>query len=450
MVTGGPLAAKRSAALTGLRAAADSHSPFTIHCLCRYTFHLPLKLKPYVAEKSRKSVVLGVTGGIAAYKAAELTRELQRHGIDVQIVMTEAARGMVTPATFQALSGKPVYSDMWDAGIPDNMGHIELSRGKDAVVVAPATADFIAKVAAGLADDLLSTLCLARECPLIVAPAMNRQMWQNPATRRNIERLIRDGVAVLGPASGDQACGEVGMGRMLEAHEIAEAVAGFLSPRLLQGTRVLITAGPTFEPIDAVRAITNRSSGKMGYAVARAALDAGAKVSLISGPVSLAPPTGAGLTRVSTAAEMFEAVKRHAARTDIYIGVAAVADYRVDKPRRHKIKKTGRASMELTLVPNPDILAWMASRPRPPLCVGFAAESRNLDAYAEEKRRRKKVTLMVANLAQEAIGADDNEVTLLDDQGMHRLPRAPKDVVARQLVAHIAKLYGARRKKPKP
>ena len=399
-----------------------------------------------MSESSRKSVVLGVTGGIAAYKAAQLTRDLQRHGIDVQVVMTEAARGMVTPATFQALSGRPVYTDMWDASIPDNMAHIELSRGKDAIVVAPATADFIAKLASGLADDLLSTLCLARECPLIVAPAMNRQMWQHPATRRNIDRLLRDGVAILGPVSGDQACGEVGMGRMLEAHEIAESVAGFLAPRLLAGARVLITAGPTFEPIDAVRGITNRSSGKMGYAVARAALDAGAKVTLISGPVSLPVPAGAEVTRVGTAAEMFDAVKRNAARADVYIGVAAVGDYRVDKPNRHKIKKTGSGRLDLKLVPNPDILAWVAGRPKPPFCVGFAAESRNLDAYADEKRRRKKVPLMVANLAQQAIGADDNEVTLLDDKGAHKLPRAPKEVVARQLIAHIAKLYGARRK----
>ena len=394
-----------------------------------------------MAESSRKSVVLGITGGIAAYKSAQLTRDLQRHGIDVQVVMTEAARGMVTPATFQALSGKPVHSDMWDASIPDSMGHIELSRGKAAIVVAPATADFIAKIANGLADDLLSTMCLARECPLIVAPAMNRQMWQSPATRRNVERLLRDGVAILGPASGDQACGEVGMGRMLEAAEIAEAVAGFLQPKLLSGTRVLITAGPTFEPIDTVRGITNLSSGKMGYAVARAALDAGATVSMVSGPVNLPAPTGAEVTRVETAAEMFEAVKRNVARADIYIGVAAVADYRVDKPRRHKIKKANRDQLSLRLVPNPDILGWVAARPKPPFCVGFAAESRNLDAYAEEKRRRKKVPLMVANLAQQAIGADDNEVTLFDDKGSHKLPRASKDAVARQLIAHVVKLF---------
>jgi len=400
-----------------------------------------------MSESPGKSVVLGVTGGIAAYKAAQLTRELQRRGLAVQVVMTEAARGMVTPATFQALSGKPVYSDLWDASVPDNMAHIELSRGKDAVVIAPATADFIAKLANGLADDLLSALCLARECPLIVAPAMNRQMWENPATRRNVDRLLRDGVTVLGPASGDQACQEVGMGRMLEPTEIADAVSGQLAPKLLRGKRLLITAGPTFEPIDTVRGITNLSSGKMGYAVAQAALDAGASVELISGPVSLSAPAAAAVTRVTTAADMFDAVKRKAARADIYIGVAAVADYRVDNPRRHKIKKTERDQLSLKLVPNPDILAWVASRPKPPFCVGFAAESRNLDAYADQKRRRKKVPLMVANLAQEAIGADDNQVTLLDDSGTHRLPRAPKDVVARQLIAHVAKLYGMRSKR---
>jgi phosphopantothenoylcysteine decarboxylase/phosphopantothenate--cysteine ligase len=397
-----------------------------------------------VADIARKQVVLGVTGGIAAYKAAELTRELQRKGIDVQVVLTRAAASLVAPATFQALSGKPVFSDLWDPRIADSMGHIELSRGKDAIVVAPATADFIAKIANGLADDLLSTLCLARECPLLVAPAMNRQMWDNPATRRNVERLVRDGVTILGPASGDQACGETGLGRMLEPAEIAEAVVGQFSPKLLRGTRVLITAGPTFEPIDAVRGITNRSSGKMGYALVRAALDAGAKVNLISGPVSLPVPAGAEVAQVETAAQMFDAVKRQVARADIYIGVAAVADYHVDKPRAHKIKKTDERQLQLKLSPNPDILGWVANRSKPPFCVGFAAESRNLDAYAEAKRRRKKVHMMVANLVQDAIGSDENEVMILDDQGKHRLERAPKDVIARQLIAHIAPLYRAR------
>ncbi len=400
-----------------------------------------------MANISRKQIVLGITGGIAAYKAAELTRELQRKGFDVQVVMTRAAGSLVTPATFQALSGKPVFSDLWDPRIADNMGHIELSRGKEAIVVAPATADFLAKIANGLADDLLSTLCLARECPLLVAPAMNRQMWDNPATRRNVERLLRDGVNILGPGRGDQACGEVGLGRMLEPQEIAEAVVMQLSPKLLRGVQVLITAGPTFEPIDAVRGITNRSSGKMGYAVARAALDAGAKVSLITGPVTLPAPAGAEITHVETTAQMFDAVKRQAARANIYIGVAAVADYRVDKPRTHKIKKTDERQLQLRLVPNPDILAWVAGRPKPPFCVGFAAESRNLDAYADAKRRRKKVDMMVANLAQDAIGSDENEVTVLDDRGKHRFERAPKDAVARQLIAHIAQLYAKKKKR---
>jgi phosphopantothenoylcysteine decarboxylase/phosphopantothenate--cysteine ligase len=397
-----------------------------------------------VTDTSNKKILLGITGGIAAYKSAELARLLLQASVDVQVAMTQAACGFITPATMQALSGKPVYTDMWDARVPNAMGHIELSRGMDAIIVAPATADFLAKLAQGLADDLLSTLCLARECPLLVAPAMNRQMWENAATRRNIAQLVRDGVVVLGPASGDQACGEVGMGRMLEASEIAEATLAHLAPKTLAGVRFLITAGPTFEPIDVVRGITNRSSGKMGYAIAQSAIGAGAKVILVSGPVTLPAPAGAEVTYVETAAQMFEAVKRHAARTDVYVGVAAVADYRVDKQRRHKIKKTDESQLQLKLVPNPDILGWVAAQPKAPFCVGFAAESRKLDQYADEKRRRKKVQLMVANLAQEAIGADDNEVSLLDDAGIHRLARAPKNVVARQIVDHIAKLYRAK------
>ncbi len=394
-----------------------------------------------------KKVLLGLTGGVAAYKAAELVRRLGDHGIEVHVVMTKAACGFITPATLQALSGHPVYTDMWDGRIANGMPHIELSRDKQAIVVAPATADFLAKAALGLADDLLSTLCLARDCPLIVAPAMNRQMWEHPATRRNVAQLKRDGVIVLGPDSGDQACGETGMGRMLEADELAEAISGFLEPKTLSGKRVLMTAGPTFEPIDAVRGITNRSSGKMGYAIARAAIAAGAEVTLVSGPVSLAAPVGARMERVQTAAEMFDAVKKHVAKADFFIGVAAVADYRVSAPRKHKIKKIDEGELKLNFVPNPDILAWVASRPKPPFCVGFAAESRNLDAFADEKRRRKKVKLMIANLAQAAIGADDNEVSLLDDAGTHRLPRAPKTVVARQIIEHIVALCSAKSRK---
>jgi phosphopantothenoylcysteine decarboxylase/phosphopantothenate--cysteine ligase len=393
-----------------------------------------------VDDEARRKVVLGVTGGIAAYKAAELTRELTRRGFEVEVVMTDAARGFVTPETFQALSANPVYTDMWDARVRDNMAHIALSRGKDAIVVAPATADFIAKLAHGLADDLLSTLCLARACPLIVAPAMNREMWDHPATRRNVEQLARDGVAILGPASGDQACGEVGMGRMVEPGEIAEALVAFLAPKLLRGTRVLVTAGPTFEAIDAVRGITNQSSGKMGYAVARAAREAGASVTLVSGPTALPAPLGVQRVDVVSARDMFEAVRKRVAAADIFIGVAAVGDYHVVNPRVHNIKKNGR-NLKVDLAPNPDILGWVAGRPRPPFCVGFAAESEKLREHAEAKRRAKGVPLLAANLVQRAIGADDNEVVLLDDKGAHPLARAPKETVARQLIAHVARLY---------
>ena len=405
---------------------------------------------PDMAEKNEtRKILLGITGGIAAYKAAELVRRLGDRGIAVQVVMTEAACGFITPATLQALSGHPVYTGMWDGRIGNGMPHIELTRDKDAIVVAPATADFVAKCAHGLADDLLSTLCLARDCPLIVAPAMNRQMWEHPATQRNLALVRRDGVTVLGPDSGNQACGETGMGRMLEPGVLAEAISAFLAPKILQGKRVLITAGPTFEAIDAVRGITNRSSGKMGYAIARAAIGAGADVTLVSGPVSLAAPVGAAMVRVQSAAEMFAAVQKHVARADIFIGVAAVADYRAAAPRKHKIKKTEEDRLHLDLVPNPDILGWVAARQKPPFSVGFAAESRDLDRYADEKRRRKKVKLMIANLAQDAIGADDNEVSLLDDHGTRRLPRAPKDSVAAEIVHHIAALSSSTMRTPR-
>jgi len=397
-----------------------------------------------MADSRQKRIVIGITGGIAAYKAAELVRLLVQDGIEVQVVMTQAACGFITPATLQALSGRPVFTDMWDGRVADNMAHIELSRGASLIVVAPATADFLAKIANGLADDLLSTLCIARECPLLVAPAMNRQMWGNQATQRNVVQLERDGIIVLGPASGDQACGETGMGRMLEARQIYDEINSYMQPALLAGQQVLITAGPTFEPIDAVRGITNRSSGKMGYAVARAALDAGAKVILVSGPTALEAPATAQLIPVETASEMFAMVRKHAAAADIFVSVAAVADYRVDKPSKQKIKKSER-DLNLKLVANPDILAWVAALPKPPFCVGFAAESEKLHQYAEEKRRRKKLPLLAANLAQNAIGADDNELTLFDDTGAHSLPRAPKTVLARQLVAHIAKLYESRK-----
>ena len=399
-----------------------------------------------MTDTASKKILLGITGGIAAYKAAELTRRLVQSGFEVHVVMTEAARAFITPVTVQALSGNAVYTDMWDPRVPDNMAHIELSRGKDAIVVAPATADFIAKLVHGLADDLLSTLCLARECPLLIAPAMNRQMWDNPATQRNVTQLARDGVIMLGPASGDQACGEMGMGRMVEAGDIAEAVCLFLAPKLLTGSRVLVTAGPTFEAIDAVRGITNRSSGKMGYAVARAALEAGADVTLISGPTSLVAPAQAKRIDVVSAQEMFAAVKKHVTNTDIFISVAAVGDYHAANPRKHKVKKSER-NLSIELAPNPDILAYVAGLARPPFCVGFAAESEKLHEHAEAKRRRKKLPLLAANLVQNAIGSDDNELTLFDDAGAHPLPRASKEALARLLIAHVAKLYGSRKKR---
>ena len=397
-----------------------------------------------MTELSNKRILLGVTGGIAAYKSAELLRELQRRGADVQVIMTESACRFVTPVTMQALSGKPVFTDMWDSRTPNGMPHIELSRDRDIIVVAPATAGFIAKLVHGAANDLLSTLCLARECPLMVAPAMNRQMWENPATQRNIEQLHRDGLVVFGPDSGDQACGETGMGRMLEPADLARSIGAWFQPKLLAGTHVLITAGPTFEPIDPVRGITNRSSGKMGYAVARAALEAGAQVTLISGPVSLEAPASTHLVHVETARQMLDAVNAHVVRCDIFVGVAAVADYHVSNNKPQKIKKDG-AIPTLELVPNPDIIEEVARRPNPPFCVGFAAESENLEQNAEAKRRRKKLPLLAANLAQAAIGADESELVLFDDDGVHRMVRASKIELARALIRHIAKLYRPRK-----
>jgi phosphopantothenoylcysteine decarboxylase/phosphopantothenate--cysteine ligase len=357
--------------------------------------------------------------------------------------MTQAACGFITPATMQALSGNPVYTDMWDARVRDSMAHIELTRDKDLVVVAPATADFMAKLALGLADDLLSTLCLARDCPIAIAPAMNRQMWAHPATQRNLEQLRADGVDILGPASGDQACGEVGMGRMLEAAELAEAIWTHFGAGTLAGVRVLVTAGPTFEAIDAVRGLTNKSSGKMGYAIAHAALDAGADVTLVTGPTALDAPPGARRVDVVSAEDMLQAVKARVADADVFVSVAAVADYRPARKATQKIKKTDSA-LTLELVPTTDILTYVAGLPDPPFCVGFAAESEKLAEYAEAKRRRKKLPLLAANLAQQAIGADDNEITLFDDAGAHPLGRAPKEVLARKLVQHLAELYKSR------
>src|SRR5690349_8301228 len=363
---------------------------------------------PAQVAKPLSRIVLGVTGGIAAYKSAELVRLLVKDGVTVDVVLTDAGARFVTATTFQALSGRPVHSDVWQSGADNAMGHITLSRGADAIVVAPATADFIRKLAHGAADDLLSTLCLARECPLLVAPAMNRQMWENASTQRNVKQLLVDGVLIAGPAPGEQACGEVGMGRMLEPVDLMHEIAASLQPKVLDGVRILMTAGPTFEPIDAVRGITNRSSGRMGYAVAQAALEAGAHVTLVSGPTELAAPPGAQRIDVVTAQQMLDAVNAHVTDCDVFISVAAVADYRPTQPSKQKLKKQDQA-LSLQLEPTVDILTTVAGRAKPPFCVGFAAESHDLDRFAEDKRRRKKLPLLAANLAQSAIGAQDNE-----------------------------------------
>jgi len=394
-----------------------------------------------------KRILLGLTGGIAAYKSAELARSLVRAGCDVRAVLTEAATHFVGVATLQALTGQTAWSDLWDPRVADNMAHIELSRDRDLIVVAPASADFIAKAAHGLADDLLTTLVLARRCPMLVAPAMNVEMWDNPATQRNLLALRDDGVAIAGPVAGDQACGETGMGRMLEPAGILAEIEAFFQPKSLAGKRVLVTAGPTEEPIDPVRVITNASSGKMGFAVARAAREAGAEVTLISGPVALATPAGLARVDVRTAQEMFDAVKAAAGSSDIFVSVAAVSDYRVANRVAQKIKKRAGEGPRLELVENPDILAWVAKQRAAPFCVGFAAESEKLGEHAREKRARKGIPLLAANLAQEAIGSDDNAITLFDDNGEHPLGRGPKIELARKLVAHVAALMAARQRR---
>jgi phosphopantothenoylcysteine decarboxylase/phosphopantothenate--cysteine ligase len=385
-----------------------------------------------------KRILLGITGGIAAYKAAQLVRLLIRAGADVRVAMTDAATRFVTPVTFQALSNQPVWSDLWDQRVPDAMGHIELSRDRELIVVAPASADFMAKVAHGLADDLLSTLCVARRCPLMLAPAMNVEMWGNAATQRNLGALRDDGVLIAGPVAGDQACGETGYGRMLEPAQIAAEIEAFFAPKRLAGKRVLVTAGPTEEPIDPVRVLTNASSGKMGYAVARAAQEAGGEVTLVSGPVSLVTPAGVARIDVRTAQEMFEAVKKRAPSTDVFISVAAVADYKVKNPSTQKIKKANGRAVTLELTENPDILAYVAGMKDGPFCVGFAAESEKLAEHAREKRAKKKLPLLAANLVQDALGADTNSIVLYDDRGEHPLGTGAKLELARKLVEHIA------------
>ena len=391
-------------------------------------------------ELQGRRIVLGVTGGVAAYKAAELARLLGKAGAVVDVVLTEAGGRFVGAPTFQALTGRRVWTTLWDDRMDNGMAHIDLSRGASALLVAPATADFLAKLAHGFADDLLSTLCLARDCPLLVAPAMNRQMWENPATRRNVAQLRADGVAVLGPAHGDQACGEVGDGRMLEAEELHDELCALLQEKSLAGRRALLTAGPTFEALDPVRGLTNSSSGKMGFALARACADAGAETVVVAGPTSLATPRGVRRIDVVSALQMRDAVLRELPGRDIFIAVAAVADYRPRHAEEHKIKKGKGLTLELD--PNPDILAEVAARPDAPFCIGFAAESRDLAKYAEEKRRAKRLPLVVGNLVQDGLGGDENTVTLFDERGSHALPRADKAEIARGIVAHVARMLG--------
>ncbi|MFL9925463.1 bifunctional phosphopantothenoylcysteine decarboxylase/phosphopantothenate--cysteine ligase CoaBC [Herbaspirillum lusitanum] len=389
-----------------------------------------------------KKIVLGLTGGVACYKAAELARGLGKAGASVQVVMTQAATQFITPVTMQALTGNTVYSDQWDARIANNMPHIDLTREADAIVIVPCSTDFIFKLAHGACDDLLSTLCIARPAglPLMVAPAMNVEMWQNPATQRNVAQLRQDGIVLLGPDAGEQACGEVGLGRMLEPEQLLEEIIAAFQPKLLSGKRVLLTAGPTFEPIDPVRGITNLSSGKMGYALARAAREAGAAVVLVSGPTALAAPYGVRRVDVQTAQQMRDAVLANVAGQDVFVAVAAVADWRVANVSTQKLKKDedGKAPL-LEFEQNPDILAEVAALPVRPYCVGFAAESENLEQYGAAKRVRKNIPLLVGNIGHQTFGRDDNALMLFDAQGHSDLPRADKQTLARQLVREIAR-----------
>jgi phosphopantothenoylcysteine decarboxylase/phosphopantothenate--cysteine ligase len=393
-------------------------------------------------ELHGKRIVLGLTGGVACYKSAELVRRLLEHGATLEVVMTESACRFVTPTTFQALSGKPVHTDLWDDLAHNSMAHINLTRNADAVLVAPATANFMAKLSHGLADDLLSTLCLASNIPLLVAPAMNREMWLAPATQRNVAQLRADGVQILGPGTGLQACGETGDGRMLEPDGLVSALVAHFQPKLLSGLRVLLTAGPTCEPIDPVRMITNRSSGKTGYAIALAAAQAGAEVTLVSGPTSLPCPPDVTRVDVQTALQMHAAVMQRVDACDIFVAVAAVADWRVSQPSVEKLKKDDTGTPpELEFELNPDILKEVASRSNAPWCVGFAAETTLVPEQAEKKRQRKGVPLLIANLAQHVMDADHTTVELFHDQGMTSLATGTKQAVALEIVAQIAKRY---------
>ena len=395
-----------------------------------------------------KKIVLGISGGIAAYKTPELARLLMQEGASVQVVMTEAAQQFVTPVTMQALTGNPVYTSQWDSSIANNMAHIELSRSADVILIAPTSADLMAKLSLGLADDLLSTLCLARDCPLLLAPAMNKQMWEHAATQRSAERLEKDGVTLLGPASGFQACGEVGMGRMLEPTEIAEQVIAFFQKKTLLGKKVLITAGPTFEAIDPVRGITNHSSGKMGFAIARAALEAGAQVHLIAGPCEL--PTPLETTGKITRTNVVSAKEMHATALanvdyDLFFAVAAVADWGIAKPAKEKMKRQGASAPTIEFVANPDILLDVAKSVKTkggkpyPYCVGFAAESTDLEKHADEKRKRKGIPMIVGNIGPETFGSDLNQLVIIDASGSKKTAKAEKLHLARQLIGLVAK-----------
>jgi phosphopantothenoylcysteine decarboxylase / phosphopantothenate---cysteine ligase len=402
-----------------------------------------------------KHIVLGLTGGIAAYKAAQLCRALIKEGATVQVVMTEGAEQFITPVTMQALSGRSVYTSQWDAREPNNMPHINLSREADAIVIAPASADFMAKLLHGRADDLLSLMCLARPredsvqgaavpVPLLIAPAMNREMWSHPATQRNMAQLAADGAHLLGVGSGDQACGETGDGRMLEPQQLLDDIIAFFQPKVLAGQHVLITAGPTFEAIDPVRGITNLSSGKMGFAIARAAREAGAQVTLVAGPVALPTPRGVIRNDVKSARDMLDAVAAHVPLATIFIASAAVADWRPASAADQKIKKDGSGQTPvMAFIENPDILATVAKTERAKTgalyCVGFAAESENLEQHAKAKRERKGVPLLVGNLGPATFGQDDNALLLVDAQGVQEMARAPKLQLARSLVQEIAR-----------
>ena len=405
-----------------------------------------------------KHIVLGLTGGIACYKAAELCRALIKEGATVQVVMTDAAEQFITPVTMQALSNRPVYGSQWDAREPNNMPHINLSREADAILIAPCSADFMAKLLHGRADELLSLMCLARpidKVPLLIAPAMNREMWAHPATQRNLARLQADGTIIFGVGTGDQACGETGDGRMLEPQELLEDIIAFFQPKLLAGHHVLVTAGPTYEAIDPVRGITNLSSGKMGFAIARAAHEAGARVTLVAGPVSLPTPRGVTRINVKSAQDMLEATVEYARDASVFIATAAVADWRPASAADQKIKKDGSGKTpQLSFIENPDILATLAQSDRGKqglagqtgglFCIGFAAESEDLLANAQAKRLRKGVPMLVGNIGPATFGQDDNALLVLSEQGVQEFERAPKLELARKLIAACA--YSTRAK----